>query len=53
MVASQIPEFELHGVTAKLAMIYERTLECSELCLSAECDQLCAINPQNQKTIAR
>ena len=53
MVAGQVPEFELYGVTAKLAMMYERTLEYSELQLSAERDRLRVINPRNPKTMAK
>lgn len=34
MVASQVLEFELHGVTAKLAIMNKKTLEYSELQLS-------------------
>ncbi len=52
MDAGQIPEFELHDVTTRLAMIYERTLEYSELQLSAERDRLCTTNSRNPRTMA-
>ncbi len=41
----QVPKFELHDVTVRLAMIYKRTLEYSELQLSIEHDRLRTINP--------
>lgn len=34
MVASQVLEFELYGMTVKLAMMNKKTLEYSELQLS-------------------
>lgn len=51
--AGQVPDFELHDITAKLAMIYKRILEYSELQLSAERDRLCVINPRNRKTMTK
>ncbi len=39
-------------MTAKLAMMYERTLEYSKRQLSAERNRLCTTNPQNPKTMA-
>lgn len=50
---SQVPEFELYDMTAKLTMMYKETLEYLELQLSAERDHLYATNPQNPKTIAK
>ncbi len=52
MDAGQIPDFELHDMTARLAMMYERTLEYLECQLSAERDRLRTTNPQNLKTMA-
>lgn len=52
MVAGQVPEFELHSMTAKQAMIFEKMLEYSELLLSPDRERLCTTNPQNQKSIA-
>lgn len=49
----QVPEFESQHVTAKLAIMYERTLEYLDLQLFAKRDRLCATNPQNPKTIAK
>ncbi len=51
--AGQEPEFELHNVTARLAMMYEMTLEYSELQLSAEYNCLRATNPRIPKTMAK
>ena len=51
--AGQVPDFELHDVTARLAMMYERTLEYSELQISAKRNRLHTTNPQNSKTIAK
>lgn len=50
--AGQISEFNLHGVTVKQAIIYEKMLEYSELELFAKCDYLYTINPPNLKIIA-
>ena len=50
--AGQVPDFELHDVTAKIAMMYESTLEYSKLQISAEHNRLRATNPQNPRTIA-
>ncbi len=52
MDAGQVPKFELHDVTARLAMMYERTLKYSELQLSAEHDRLRATNSRNPRTMA-
>ena len=48
----QISDFELHDMIAKLAIMYERTLEYSELQISAECNRLRATNSWNPRTIA-
>lgn len=53
MITSQLSEFELHHVAAKLAMMYESTIEYSELQLSTKHDCLHVINPRNSKTIAK
>ncbi len=53
MDASQVPEFELHDMIVKLAMIYERTLEYSELQFSAERDRLYVTNPWNARTMSK
>lgn len=52
MNAGQVPEFELYNMTTRLAIIYKKTLEYSELQLSAECDHLHATNSQNPKIMA-
>ena len=52
MDTGQVPDFELHDMTTRLAMIYEKTLEYSELQISAECNCLRVTNPQNPRTIA-
>ena len=52
MDAGQVPDFELDDMTARLAMMYERTLEYSELQISAKRNCLRATNPQNPRTIA-
>ncbi len=52
MDAGQVTEFELHDVTTRLAMIYERILEYSKLQLSAKHDRLRETNPRNPKTMA-
>ena len=44
MDADQIPDFELHNMTAWLVMIYEKILEYSKCQLSAKCDRLRTIN---------
>ncbi|WP_375449376.1 hypothetical protein [uncultured Nostoc sp.] len=50
--AGQIPAFELHDVTAKMGMRYEKTLEYSELQLSVERQRLLAPNlPKNPRTM--
>ena len=49
--AGQVPDFELHDMTARLAMMYERTLEYSKLQISTERNYLRATNPQNPRTI--
>ncbi len=41
----QVLDFELHDVTARLAIMYERTLEYSERQLSIERDHLRTIKP--------
>ncbi|WP_375449210.1 C-terminal helicase domain-containing protein [uncultured Nostoc sp.] len=51
--AGQVPDFELHDVTARLAMMYKRTLEYSKLQISAERNRLRATNPRNPRTIAK
>lgn len=48
----QVPEFELHDVTARQAIMYEKTLEYSKLQLSAKCARLRITTPQNLKTTA-
>ncbi len=53
MDTGQVPEFELYDVTARLAMMYERTLEYSELQLSAKRDRLRATNPRNLRIMAK
>ena len=50
--AGQVPDFDLHNVTTRLAMMYERTLEYSNLQISAERNRLRATNPRNPRTIA-
>ena len=51
--ANKISGFELHDMTAKLAMIYKKILNYSELQHFAKCDHLHATNPQNPKTITK
>ena len=51
--AGQVPEFELYDVTARQAMMYEKTLEYSELRLSAERTRLRITTPRNLKTTAK
>ena len=51
--AGQVPDFELHDMTTRLAMMYERTLEYLELQISAERNCLRATNPRNPRTIAK
>ncbi len=53
MDAGQVLEFELHDMTARLARIYKRTLEFSELQLSAERDRLHITNPRNLRTMVK
>ena len=50
--AGQVSDFELHDMTTGLAMMYERTLEYSELQISAKRNCLRATNPQKPRTIA-
>ncbi len=52
MDAGQVPDFELHDVTAKLSMMYERTLEYSERQLSAKRDRLRTTNPRKPRAMA-
>ena len=52
MDAGQIPDFKLHDMTTRLAMMYERTLEYSELQIFAKRNCLRTTNPQNPRTIA-
>ena len=51
--AGKVPDFELHDMTARLAMMYERTLEYSKLQISAERNRLHATDSQNPRTIAK
>ncbi len=53
MDAGQLPDFELHDITTRLAIMYERTLEYSEYQLSAKCNRLRTIKPQNPRTMAK
>ena len=53
MDTGQVPEFELHDVTVKLAIMYEKILEYLKLQLSAKCDHLRVTNPQNPRTMAK
>lgn len=50
--AGQMPDLELHNVTTRLAIMYERTLEYSKYQLSAKRDCLYITNSQNLKTMA-
>ncbi len=43
--AGQVAELELYDMTARLAIMYERILEYSEIQVSIECDRLHTINP--------
>ncbi len=52
MDAGQVPEFELYNVTARLAMMYKRTLKYSEVQLSAKHDHLRATKLRNPRTMA-
>lgn len=52
MDASQIAELELYDVTTKLAIMYKRILEYSELQVSTKCYCLYATNPRNLRTMA-
>ena len=49
---SQVSDFELHDMTARLAMMYEKTLEYSKLQISAKRNCLRTTNPQNPRIIA-
>ena len=50
--ASQVPDYELYDMTARLAMMYEKTLKYLKLQISAKRNRLRATNPQNPRTIA-
>ena len=51
MDAGQVTDFELHDMTTRLVMMYERTLQYSELQISAKRNCLQTTNPQNTRTI--
>lgn len=48
--AGQVPDFEAYNVTAKLGMMYVRTIEYSDLLLSNERERLLATNPRGPQT---
>lgn len=49
----KIPDFELHNVIVRLAMIYKMTLEYSKCQLFTECNYICITNPRNLKTMTK
>ncbi len=51
--AGQVPQFELYNVTARLAMMYEKALEYSELQFFAKLDRLHVTNLRNLRTMAK
>lgn len=51
--ASQVPDFELHDITARLLIICKRILKYLKLQLLAKCNCLCKTNLSNLKTIAK
>ncbi len=47
----QVSDFEAHDITAKLGIIYARTMEYPNLFFFNECKRLLAVNPRGPQTI--